>query len=850
MEIGSAVRILVIDDNPAIHRSFQAILEKQYSNPALSIGGDTGVQPLSFVVDPAATGEEGCERVSAAIRAEQPYMIAFVDLHMRPGLDGISTIDRLWKMDGDLEIVICTASSSVTWSEIVDRLGARAESLLILKKPFDNIEVRQLVSSFSFKRQLRTQARARELEIRRVSQIQQMQRDLAMWLSVCPTIDVAGEDILSQVVWLDGLDSAFLYKANTDLSLGLITAQNQQSTAAQSFAHLDADSTIARYVRHRDALYLSPMEIAKADDPLFIGEQWRTAAVLPMRNGGDLKAVLVVGSRGLESLPEITRDAIESVGALTGTALARLEAVEELRRAKADAEQANHLKSHFVSNVSHEIRTPLNGIIGYSELILDSPSIEIARDHALTIIHESEVLLLLVDGLLDHAKMEKGMLELSADTMDLEELLDEIARTAFIQAKKKKNLSFELFKPDDLPRYVVGDFLRLRQILNNLVSNAIKFTSQGSVSINVERGEMRDDFIELTFGVADTGIGIPQDKQKSIFSSFVQADASTARKYGGTGLGTTIASQLVRLMGGEMKLSSVPGQGSNFWFTISLQVVPQAVDSEYPAAEPVLTPGVPNTAEGKILIAEDYPINRHLIEHHLTSVGYHATFVENGLQAVDACDADQFDLILMDINMPEMDGFEATETIRAGESANRDVPILALTASAEVHTRNKCVKGGMNDVITKPIRRDVFLATVERFFAHTVRESRTVIDVEHPEPGAVHDPAAESRFDHDLLLQQFGGNGQLANMVFKRFFETAGRQLSMMREALDNGDLEPVRREAHKLKGGAGSLTAMILANVARDLEDAAQTGEAERADQLLGQLSDEYSKLTDVVID
>lgn len=390
--------------------------------------------------------------------------------------------------------------------------------------------------------------------------------------------------------------------------------------------------------------------------------------------------------------------------------------IDKLAVSKEVAEKASELKTNFLSNMSHELRTPLNGIIGFCELIQNSDSLDRIKDYSGLIISESEVLIDLINDLLDISKIEAGKLELEYLPFDLERVMLGVTPIMKLKAEQK-GLSFNISIEQDTPLRLVGDPMRLRQILVNLAGNAIKYTEKGQISIEIKSLEETEDNAHIHFAVKDTGIGIPREKQDHIFDRFVQADQGTTRKYGGTGLGTAITKQLVELMNGDIGVESELGKGSTFWFTLIFDkryaVVHENPDSDAEKDE------IPDTAEdifsGKVLLVEDYPTNQLIASNHLSNAGYDVVIAKNGLEAVKFSEEMAFDLILMDVQMPEMDGYEATKKIRSGNTNNAGASIVGLTGNAYKHDSDACIKAGMNDVITKPFRKKAFLSIVSKW---------------------------------------------------------------------------------------------------------------------------------------
>jgi PAS domain S-box-containing protein len=397
----------------------------------------------------------------------------------------------------------------------------------------------------------------------------------------------------------------------------------------------------------------------------------------------------------------------------------KLAEAESLRTREAALENAR-LKSEFLANMSHEIRTPLNGVIGMTELTLGTKLTREQRDNLETVKLSADSLLSVIEDILDFSKIEAGKLDLDPTSFSLRQTLSHTLKTLALWADKKGVALIGDVRPE-VPDFVIADVGRFRQILVNLVGNAIKFTAKGKVVVEVSIDSMTAAGVVLHVCVADTGIGIPADKQASIFEAFTQADASTTRRFGGTGLGLAISARLVAMMSGRIWVESAPGQGSRFHFTalMGVDAAPPKTARDLPelSAEPVVRVG---RATLRILVAEDNPVNQLVVVRMLEGLGHKPTLVGDGALAVEASASGGFDLVLMDVQMPVMGGFEATAAIRAREgSRGGHLPIVGLTAHAMKGDKERCLAAGMDDYLSKPIKVAALSATIERVVVPT-----------------------------------------------------------------------------------------------------------------------------------
>jgi len=493
-------------------------------------------------------------------------------------------------------------------------------------------------------------------------------------------------------------------------------------------------------------------------------------------------------------------------------------AFQRLEKTTAKALEAARLKSEFLANMSHEIRTPMNGVLGMIELISRTPLDAKQTRYLGTLKTSAGGLMSVLNDILDFSKIEAGKMELREETCRVRVLMEEVTEL-FAPRAELRGVSIQSRVEGDVPTQVEADTERVRQVLSNLVGNAVKFTESGTITVRASVEEYRGQLFQLRFEVTDTGIGIDPALQSKLFEAFSQVDGSLTRKHGGTGLGLAISKQIVGLMKGRIGVTSEPGKGSTFWFVLPLRRLESQASVELPSALSArsLAPP-PSSASGatrKILVAEDNPINQEVMRELLSELGYEAQIVENGVQALEALEQERFPVVLMDCQMPELDGYGAAREIRRREPGSQSIPLIAVTAHAFEGEREKALAAGMNDYVTKPISAAALREVIERWWPKSL--SREL------EPGdrlvSVKVPVAQRLSVAQQQLPALDPSARRSQTVGRVFLKHVPAQLESIGKAIEAVDHAALKAAAHKLKGSCLAVGVPRMAELCAELE-------------------------------
>jgi signal transduction histidine kinase/CheY-like chemotaxis protein len=514
-----------------------------------------------------------------------------------------------------------------------------------------------------------------------------------------------------------------------------------------------------------------------------------------------------------------------TLGIMFDNVTARKIAEQELKEAKEIAEKSVMAKDSFLANMSHEIRTPMNAIIGFTEILSRTPLSHDQNEYVSSVKSAGENLLSIINDILDFSKIESGKIEFEQIPFSLRNELKHVNSLLKIKALEK-GIALEVFIDAELPDNLGGDPVRLNQILMNLIGNAIKFTTEGEVTVKVKALEQDGEACSVFFSVKDSGIGIPPEKLDTIFERFTQASNETTRKFGGTGLGLSIAKNLVELQGGSLGVKSTPGKGSEFSFQITYRKATELMGSGSEKFE--FTQG--DVVKARILLFEDNELNQKLAKNYLSDFGFETEVASNGQIGVEMLKLKEYDLILMDLQMPEMDGYQATRYIR--QELKLQTPIMAMTAHSLVGEKDKCIEMGMNEYIPKPFRPQELYGKICKLL------QRNEVQPQSRAPRAEKKHAKKGKVQLDYLFELSGGNSEFEKEMLELFLTNVPADMALIGKAIGEKTFDVIKRVSHKLKSSITMVGAHFLLEaldlLEREAEKSINTLEIEKQYELI----------------
>jgi PAS domain S-box-containing protein len=766
---GKNLRVLVIDDTSAIHEDFRKILRGERETSALdlaSLGLFTEVKPpmrnaACFEIDSAYQGQDGLRMVQEAITARRPYAMVFVDVRMPPGWDGIETVEHIWSVDPDLQVVICTAYSDYSWDQMIARLG-HSDKLLILKKPFDNVEVLQLATALTEKWRLSHQERKKLFDLEKVvnlrtGALQQAMVQLKRSLEARERSEAElrkSEELFRTLsasspigIWLADVAGRCLYCNHRWQTMSGLANDDSLGEGWQRALHAeDRSAVVEEWMRHANA-----------------GQGLAREFRLQLA-GGEVRWVLAQSAPIKTEQRELTGHVVTFEDITE-----RKRAEENLRSAKEAAEAATRAKSEFLANMSHEIRTPMNGVIGMTSLLLETPMTDEQRECAETVRDSAETLLTVINDILDFSKIEARKLTFEHRDFNLRQIVEGTLDMLAARAQAKGlELCTAAISPE-VRRTLRGDSGRLRQVLTNLLGNAVKFTERGEVLLLVTRQEETETHASVRFEVRDTGIGIAPEAQAKLFQAFTQADNSRTREFGGTGLGLAISKQLVAMMHGQIGVESTLGKGSTFWFTARFEKGGAGV-SLAPTKEAGETPALP-TPPLRVLVVEHSAAHREILRAEVAGLGCIADGASDEVEALAilraaAATEAPYDAALIDLNLESMNGASLAQMIKI-DPPLRDLHVIGVAPMASGLRAESAAGVGIDACLAKPVRQSRLIEVLTNAAKRGVagRSTRESLVAASTEPRAsAHYVRARILIAEDNPVNRRVALGQLAKL--------------------------------------------------------------------------------------
>lgn len=674
---------------------------------------------------------------------QQGFDCLFIDFKL-PDMDGLELLQRIREIDTDVPVILVTSYGD-------ERVAADA-----IKNGASDYISKSLLTPEGISHSLRNAIRLGQIE----KEKRAAEENLGQARQTLQTIIENTPIIISSL----DQDGKFIFSAGKGLSL--LNRRREDVLGKSAFEVYSDNPAVSESIR---LAMQGKIERSTTE----VGGYWFETLYQPVReNGGRIT--------GLNTFSFDITDRVKSEKAL--------------EKAKEMAEESVKVKEQFFANMSHEIRTPMNGIIGLSAVLQRTELNEEQRTYLDAIHTSSERLLVIINDLLDFSKMEAGKMQLEETPFNLRELISQNIELLNPKALERGN-RLKVIVDQEVPEKVLGDSVRLSQVLTNLIGNAIKFTENGLIRVVVDNLKDNPDSATLEFEIQDSGIGIPEDKLNSIFESFTQASNETTRKYGGTGLGLTISRQLIEMAGGNLKVRSKPGEGSTFTFILTFK---KDHKKEKPKTEEALDIDLEELGHVRVLLAEDNEINQLLARKVITDWGFELDVAANGRIAVDMLKKKDYDVILMDMQMPEMDGYEATVYIRNQMGPKSNIPIIAFTAHATKTEIGRCLLAGANAYVSKPLKPNELLSEIYDLVVDSPSAGfKPEVSAIETSPVA---PLENVEINLSLLKEMAAGNQEFMDEVLHMFITTTPDSLQKMKDALENENWDQLKGIAHRLK--------------------------------------------------